>query len=141
MSNTLFFIKLLLTCRDKLDIFIIQISKTPFFACPILNTFRICSKKIIRLDVIKLLDLYTIDLTPNTINFFHREFIHLNNHKYFALEDPYHSQYVTTYKSFLYVTTYKIFGMIPCSHSNMAPTYKNRKSVLVPTQICHSHIR
>ena len=84
MSDILFFIKLLLTCRDELDIFLSHTSNDPFFACPILKPLGIQSKKIFRLNVIKLLDLYTIDLMPNTINFIHSEFIHLNNHLYFA---------------------------------------------------------
>ena len=67
---------------------------------------------------------------PNTPNFFHRKFNHLNN--------PLHS---TRGSVSFNMSSHTKSWMTPSSHSNMPSAYKIKENYLAPTQICLPHIR
>ena len=67
---------------------------------------------------------------PNTPNFFHRKFNHLNN--------PLHS---TRGSVSFNMSLHTKSQMTPSSHSNMPSPYKIKEIYLAPTQICLPHIR
>ena len=128
MSNIIFYHR---KCQDKLNILPSHTSKNLFFRLFYSETLQNLNLGNIRPNVIKPLTIYTIiDWMPNTPNFIHRKFNHLNN-----------SLHSTTGSVSFNMSLHIESQMTPSSHSNMTSAYKIKESYLAPTQICLPHIR